>query len=100
MKEPREKSQRLERAGAAVRAVATAVSFILEKRVLQKLDLMGWSWGTSIMGAFTAANPDKVERLVLYAPQWLRSTPALISRQGAHRTVSVAATTDRWLQGA
>ena len=99
MSEPPEKNPPLVRTDAAVRAVSSAVGFILQRRGIAKLDLMGWSWGTSIMGAFAAANPDKVERLVLYAPQWVPSTPALISGQGAYRTVSIQATRDRWLKG-
>jgi pimeloyl-ACP methyl ester carboxylesterase len=99
MSEPPEKNPPLVRTEAAVRAVAAAVEFILRERGVPKLDLMGWSWGTSIMASFATANPDKVERLVLYAPQWLPSTPALISGQGAYRTVSIQATKDRWLKG-
>lgn len=37
---------------------------------------MGWSWGTVIMGAYTADHNDKVDRLVLYAPTWLRTSPS------------------------
>jgi len=36
---------------------------------------MGWSWGTVIMGAYTADHNDKVDRLVLYGPTWLRTAP-------------------------
>ena len=99
MSEPPEKNPPLVRTDAAVRAVATAVAFIQQKRGVPRLDLMGWSWGTSIMAGFATANPDKVERLVLYAPQWLRSSPSLISGQGAYRTVNIQATKDRWLKG-
>jgi hypothetical protein len=49
--------------------------------------------------SYTNQNPDKVEKLVLYAPQWLRSSPPLISGEGAYRTVSVDATRDRWVKG-
>src|SRR6476619_4665111 len=35
---------------------------------------MGWSCGTMIMGAYTADHNDKVDRLVLYAPVWLRTS--------------------------
>lgn len=99
MSEPPEKNPPLVRTGAAVQAVATAVDFILRQRGVPRLDLMGWSWGTSIMASFTTAHPDKVERLILYAPQWIPSTPALISGQGAYRSVSIQATRDRWLKG-
>jgi pimeloyl-ACP methyl ester carboxylesterase len=59
----------------AIKDVASAVEFILQRRGLAKLNLMGWSWGTMIMGAYTADHADKVERLVIYAPPWLASPP-------------------------
>jgi pimeloyl-ACP methyl ester carboxylesterase len=52
----------------AVKDVGSAIDFILRHRGLSKLTLMGWSWGATIMGAYTADHNDKVERLVLYAP--------------------------------
>jgi len=83
----------------AVRDVASAVDFILAQRKAPKLALMGWSWGTTMMAAYTVRNPSKVSKLVLYAPQWLRSTPPLISGDGAYRTVSMDSARERWLKG-
>jgi pimeloyl-ACP methyl ester carboxylesterase len=86
----------------AVQDVGTAVDFILRRRHVAKLDLMGWSWGTIIMGWYTAQHDDQVVKLVLYAPVWLRQTQSLTdpgSRLGAYRTVSVAAARARWLHG-
>ena len=60
-----------EEAGADLGA---AVDYILAQRGIPKLDLMGWSWGTSIAGAYTASHNDKINRLVLYAPAWIVST--------------------------
>src|SRR4029077_5468209 len=59
----------------AVKDAGSAIDFILQRRGLSKLSLMGWSWGTVIMGAYTADHNDKVDRLVLYAPVWLRTSP-------------------------
>jgi pimeloyl-ACP methyl ester carboxylesterase len=59
----------------AVKDVSSAIDFILQRRGVSKLSLMGWSWGTVIMGAYTADHNDKVDRLVLYAPVWLRTSP-------------------------
>ena len=42
---------------------------------------MGWSWGTVTMATYTTQNPKKVERLVLYAPSWIRQTPSLTGRK-------------------
>ena len=83
----------------AVRDVASAVDFILAQRKAPKIALMGWSWGTTIMAGYTVRNPGKASKLVLYAPEWLRTTPSLISGEGAYRTVSMDSARDRWLRG-
>src|SRR6476620_7300402 len=59
----------------AVKDVGSAIDFILQRRGVPKLSHMGLSWGTVIMGAYTADHNDKVDRLVLYAPVWLRTSP-------------------------
>jgi pimeloyl-ACP methyl ester carboxylesterase len=58
----------------AIRDVASAIDFVLSRRSLPRLTLMGWSWGTVIMASYTAQNATKVERLVLYGPVWIRQT--------------------------
>jgi pimeloyl-ACP methyl ester carboxylesterase len=83
----------------AVRDVSAAVDYILARRHAAKINLIGWSWGTTIMAAYTAQNNDKVNRLILYAPQWIRSTPSPIS-EGAYRRVSMGPAKERWLKGA
>jgi pimeloyl-ACP methyl ester carboxylesterase len=63
---------------------------------------MGWSWGTAIMGGYTAQNNDKVNRLVLYAPFWLFDKspfPPALTKLGAYRTVTREAAKGRWLTG-
>jgi pimeloyl-ACP methyl ester carboxylesterase len=86
----------------AVKDVGAAVDHILKRRNVSKINLMGWSWGTAIMGMYTAQNNSKVNRLVLYAPLWIFSTKPIIGGDGplgAYRTVSKAAAKDRWLKG-
>ena len=86
----------------AVRDVGAAVDYIMKRRGVSKLSLLGWSWGTSIMGTYAAANNDKVDKLVLYAPLWLRNTPLLIGGDGplgAYRTVNRDGAKKRWLTG-
>lgn len=90
------------RTKTAVQDVGAAVDFILERRGVPRINLLGWSWGTTIMGWYTAQNNDKVNRLVLFAPQWIRTTPSLIhngSALGAYRIVSPQAAKRRWLTG-
>lgn len=52
----------------AAEDIAAAAKLILEKSGQQKLDLLGWSWGTVTGGRFAAKYPDMVRKLVLYAP--------------------------------
>jgi len=59
----------------AAHDLGAAVDYILRKRKVAKINVMGWSWGTSIAGLYTSEHNDKVNRLVLYAPQWIRNEP-------------------------
>lgn len=102
MDQPAADNPPLVRSETAVKDVSAAVDFILKRRGATKLNLLGWSWGTTIMGWYTAQNNDKVAKLVLYAPQWLRQTASLTDSGGkvaAYRTVSKAAAKGRWLSG-
>ena len=78
------------------------VDHIRERRGIQRLSLMGWSWGTVIAGAYAATHPDKTERLVMYAPLWLRRIPGGLrvdGQMGAYRAVTFEAAKQRWLNG-
>jgi pimeloyl-ACP methyl ester carboxylesterase len=92
----------------AVHDFGAAADHILSKRKVSKLDVMGWSWGTSTVGAYTSTHNDKVNRLVLYAPLWLfRNDAAAMAtamgvqadKLGGYRMVSRASAKDRWLKG-
>jgi pimeloyl-ACP methyl ester carboxylesterase len=85
----------------AAKDVAAAVEHILKKRGVAKINLMGWSWGTAIMGMYTAEHNEKVDRLVLYAPLWLFKGAPLIGGPGplgAYRTVTRESAKARWLK--
>ncbi len=102
MSQPAEANEPIVNTEVARRDVGAVVDHILQRRGIPKVNLIGWSWGTSTMASYTAENPDKVARLVLYAPQWLRTTPSLIQAQGkleAYRTVRREAALERWLNG-
>lgn len=83
----------------AVKDVGAAVDFILKRRGVAKLNLIGWSWGTAIMGTYTVANNAKVERLVLYAPLYAMRDAPPISGVGAYRTVQREAARQRGARG-
>ena len=85
----------------AARDVGSVVEFVMKQRGVAKVNLMGWSWGTSIMGLYTTAHNANVARLVLFAPQWLstQKVPADAPPLGAYRSVTRDAARNRWLMG-
>jgi pimeloyl-ACP methyl ester carboxylesterase len=88
----------------AAHDLGAAVDYILKKRGVTKIEVMGWSWGTSIAGLYTSGHNEKVDRLVLYAPQWIRTEPpappvANAPPLGAYRLVSKDSAKARWLKG-
>jgi pimeloyl-ACP methyl ester carboxylesterase len=88
----------------AAHDLGVAVDYILKKRGVAKIDVMGWSWGTSIAGMYTSGHNEKVDRLVLYAPQWIRTEPAAPAAAnapplGAYRLVSKDSAKERRLKG-
>jgi len=102
MDEPASAHDPLMRTPDAVEDVGSAVRHILKTRGIGKLNLIGWSWGTTIMGMYTARHNEKVVKLVLHAPQWLRTAPSLTDKGGplgAYRIVSIGETKERWLKG-
>jgi pimeloyl-ACP methyl ester carboxylesterase len=90
------------RTPVAVRDIATTVAFIRARRGVDKINLIGWSWGTTQMASYTAGHNETVEKLVLIAPQWIRETPSLADSGGAlgaYRIVDRSAAKARWLNG-
>jgi pimeloyl-ACP methyl ester carboxylesterase len=99
MAQPATENQPIVHTDVAVKDFGTVVNHILARRGVAKISLMSWSWGTTIAGAYAGQNNDKVERLVLYAPIWLRQTPTPIRPLGAYRTVTAEPARQRWLSG-
>jgi pimeloyl-ACP methyl ester carboxylesterase len=85
----------------AVKDVGAIVDHILARRKVQRLNLLGHSWGTAIMGAYTAVNNANVERLVLYGPMWLikDAQPMPANTFSAYRTVTKEEAKKRMVRG-
>ena len=87
----------------AMRDVDAVVEFVKKRRGIDKVNLLAWSWGTSIMQWYTSLNSHKVEKLVLYAPVWIRQTASLVQTGPgpipAYRSVNMAQAKTRWLTG-
>jgi pimeloyl-ACP methyl ester carboxylesterase len=103
MEEDAAKNPPLVRGDTAVKDIGAAVDFVLKRRNIPRTVVMGWSWGTTLMATYTTQNPDKVERLVLYAPAWIRTTPSLVQvgpgPTPAYRAVNQTQAKERWYNG-
>ncbi|WP_374011127.1 alpha/beta hydrolase [Pseudomonas sp. MD195_PC81_125] len=90
------------RTPVATSDVATAAAFVRQRNGVSRINLIGWSWGTSLMARYTAEHNEAVVKLVLVAPQWIRDTPSLADSGGtlgAYRVVNRTEAKTRWLNG-
>jgi pimeloyl-ACP methyl ester carboxylesterase len=101
MDQPAKDNAPIVKTETAVSDIGAVVDHILQRRGLEKLNLLGWSWGTTTMGSYAAQNPQRVNKLVLYAPVWLRKEPLKLppGPLPAYRTVTREAAKQRWLAG-
>jgi pimeloyl-ACP methyl ester carboxylesterase len=103
MSEPPDRNPPVATLAEAVDDVDTAVDFIRRRRDVERIGLIGWSWGTAVMGRYATIHGEKVDRLVLYAPVWQRKTASGAARgtdvKTAYRLVDVATVKPRWLAG-
>lgn len=102
MSEPAEANGPIVHTDVAVADLAIMIDFILEKRNLKRLQLLGYSWGTLITGTYTAKNNEKIERLALFGTSMLSSGASLIGRNrptSAYRHVDAKSIKERWEHG-
>ena len=52
----------------AAEDINAAVDKILEVTGQEKIDLLGWSWGTVTVSRYAVKHPDHINKLILYAP--------------------------------
>ncbi len=91
MSQPPEANPPLVRGETALLDIAAVSAFVRGRRSIPKCVHLGYSWGTALMGRFAADNASVVERLVLYAPVWIRQTASLSDpggQLGAYRFVT------------
>src|SRR5262249_40424574 len=112
MDEPAAKNQPVTRSYLALRDIEAMVNHIKRTRNVQKVTLIGWSWGAMMAGYYASLHSDNVHKLVLYAPLYnfndhtnLGPGSALQNKRkpqefnfalGAYRLASEAANTARW----
>ncbi len=99
MDEPPMNNPPLVRTDTAARDVGAAVDFIRARRNVDKISLLGHSWGTTIMAVYTTQSNAKVQRLALYAPGWMRTQGLSLTDAGgplgAYRIVTAEAVKKR-----
>ena len=103
MEQPPENNTPVVRTDVAVRDLASAMDYVLDRHGLDRLSIIAMSWGGTVGAAYTTRNNEKVEKLVLIAPQWLSEGAVAIDSGGAlgaYRRVSVREAKQRWLSAA
>jgi len=103
MDQPPEANPPIVRTPTAVKDIEAVLNFVLARRGIARLNLLGWSWGCSLMATTAIRNPDKVARLMMYAPPFIRTTPTLLvtggGPLGCYRTVTPEQARTRWMTG-
>lgn len=52
----------------AAEDIRAAAETILRETGQERIDVLGWSWGTVTVSRFAAAHPEMIDQLILYAP--------------------------------
>jgi pimeloyl-ACP methyl ester carboxylesterase len=93
----------------AVEDLAAGIAFVRSRTGCSRVNLVGFSWGTVVAGAFAATSDSLLERVVLYAPIYAEINEAWIDRiadpadrarvnpaLGSYRWVDLAQLLSRW----
>ncbi len=74
MDEPAANNRPVTRSYLAIRDIGAVVDHLRKKHNVQRITLIGWSWGATTAGMYTSLNTEKVKTLVLYAPAYALPT--------------------------
>ena len=79
------------RGETAVKDIGAVVDFILERRNIPRVNLIGWSWGTTLMATYTTQNPARSSGWCCTRRNGSGTTPSLV-QTGPGRSAPIA----RW----
>ena len=112
MDEPPAGNKPVSRSYQVIRDIGAVVDHIRQKHNVNKVTLIGWSWGAMTAGYYSSLHSEKVRKLVMYAPAYafplhtnLGPGSGLQNKRkpyefnyglGAYRLASLAANTGRW----
>ena len=73
MDQPAANNRPVTRSHLAIRDIGAVVDHIRKRHKIDKVTLIGWSWGATTGGFYTSLNSEKIKKLVLYAPAYAYS---------------------------
>lgn len=89
MDEPPDRNPAPSRSHEAIRDISAAVEHVLARHGLSQVNLLGWSWGGMTVGHYASLHPEKVRKLVLFAPIYSgREPPEPYEASGAYGFVA------------
>lgn len=68
MDQPAAENRPVSRSYLAIRDIGAVIDHIRARHHVQKVTLIGWSWGAMTAGYYASLHSEKVAKLVLYAP--------------------------------
>jgi len=68
MSQPASANRPLSRSYLAVRDIGSVLDYIRAKHGVDRVSLVGWSWGAMTAGYYTSLHSERVRKLVMYAP--------------------------------
>src|SRR5262249_46067873 len=84
MDEPAANNQPVTRSYQALRDIEAMVNQIKRTRGVQKVTLIGWSWGAMLAGYYASLHSEDVNKLVFYSPLYNYNDHATLAL-GSHR---------------
>lgn len=67
--------------------VRAAVAFAQKTSNVERVDLLGWSWGCVVSGLYAGAHPEDLRRLVLFAPVYDKKWPTRHAKAATWKVV-------------
>ena len=85
MDEPPRGNPAPSRSHEAIRDISATVEHVLARHGLSQVNLLGWSWGGMTVDHYASLHPEKVRKLVLYAPIYSGREPRALRGVGRLR---------------
>ena len=70
MDQPATENRPLSRSYLVIRDIGAVVDHIRSKHHVDKVTLIGWSWGAMTVGYYASLHSERINKLVLYAPMY------------------------------